>query len=277
MRSDGPSGNPLDIDVYVRSQAELRSLKSQLPEDTVASLAREVIRRLASRDVQSSVNIPSDGSIAQLCHALLSDDDTAGARYIQEIETDGATVEVVYLQYLARAAQLLGVWWEDDKISFMSVTLGTSRMYAIMRGMQHRFVSRKTPLKRSALFASVPGETHTLGVRMAADLFRQDGWDITLKLGLTHDELVQHIEGSDAVLIGVSAAGEHSIRALSQLVVALRISNPNTRIIVSGNVVVKASEQIALMGLDGTAADIKAAREVMTKLWTDVADKRSTA
>ena len=270
MRSDGPCGNPLDIDVYVRSQAELRSLKSQLPEDTVASLAREVIRRLASRDIQSSVNMPSDDAIAQLCHALLSDDDTAGARYIQEIETDGATVEIVYLRYLARAAQMLGVWWEDDRISFMSVTLGTSRMYAIMRGMQHRFPSRKAPLKRSALFASVPGETHTLGVRMAADLFRQDGWDITLKLGLTHDELVKHVEGSDAILIGVSAAGEHSVRALSQLVVALRISNPDIKIFVSGNVVVKASEQIALMGLDGTAADMKAARDVMTKLWSDV-------
>ncbi|SMX23139.1 cobalamin B12-binding domain-containing protein [Boseongicola aestuarii] len=277
MRSDGPSGKPLDIDVYVRSQAELRSLKSQLPEDTVASLAREVIRRLASREIQSSVNTPSEDAIAQLCHALLSDDDTAGAQYIQEIETDGATVEVVYLQYLARAAQLLGVWWEEDKISFMSVTLGTSRMYAIMRGMQHRFAVPRAPLKRSALFASVPGETHTLGVRMAADLFRQDGWDINLKLGLTHEELLKHVEGSDAVLVGVSAAGEHSIRALSQLVVALRISNPNTKLFVSGNVVVKASEQIALMGLDGTAADIKTAREVMAKLWTDVSDKRSTA
>lgn len=276
MRIDRPSEKPLDLDVYVRSQAEFRSLKSQLPEDTVASLAREVIRRLASRDTQSSVNTPSDDAIAQLCHALLSDDDTAGARYIQEIATDGATIEVVYLQFLARAAQMLGEWWEDDKISFMSVTLGTSRMYAIMRGIQHRFALRENPRKRSALFASVPGETHTLGVRMAADLFRQDGWDITLKLGLTHDELVTHVEGSDAILIGVSAAGEHSIRALSQLVVALRINKPDAKIFVSGNAVVKASEQIALMALDGAAADIEGASEVMERLWCGVAGTSST-
>ena len=272
MRSDGPSGKPLDFDVYARSQAELRGLKSKLPEDTVESLAREVLRRLASRETPSSVNEPTDEAIALLCHALLSDDDGHGARFIQEIETDGATVEVVYLQYLARAAQMLGTWWEKDQISFMSVTLGTSRMYAIMRGMQHRFRMPKTGSKRSALFASVPGETHTLGVRMAADLFRRDGWDITLKLGLSHDELVAHMEGSDAVLFGVSAAGEHSIRALSQLVIALRISNPNTKIFVSGNAITEAADKISLMGLDGVAADIQTARDVMASLWNDIVE-----
>ncbi|MBT8414327.1 MAG: cobalamin B12-binding domain-containing protein [Boseongicola sp.] len=272
MRRDGPSGKPLDVDVYARSQAELRDLKSQLPEDTVENLAREVLRRLASRGTPNSINTPTDEAIAQLCHALLSEDDADGVRFIQTIETDGATIEVVYLQYLARAAQMLGTWWENDQISFMSVTLGTSRMYAIMRSMQHRFVVRKTGAKRSALFASVPDETHTLGVRMAADLFRRDGWDITLKLGLTHDELVAHVEGSDAVLIGVSAAGEHSIRALSQLVIALRISNPNAKIFVSGNVINEASDKIALMGLDGAVSDIQSAREVMKKLWNDAAE-----
>ena len=269
MPNDGSSGNPLDVDIYVRSQTELRRLKSQLPEETVESLAREVIRRLTERDGKLSVQAPSDEKIAFLCHALLSDDDHAGADFIQQIEIDGASVEVVYLEYLARAARMLGVWWETDKLSFMSVTLGTSRMYAIMRGMQHQFVPRRTSKKRSALFAAVPGETHTLGVRMAADLFRRDGWDVNLRLGVTHDELIDDVRASEPILIGVSAAGLHSVQALSQLVIALRISNPAARIVVSGNAVNEASETIALMGVDGMANDIQTARQLFTKLWEE--------
>lgn len=275
MRRDGPSGKPLDLDVYVRSQSELRTLKSQLPEDSVESLAREVIRRLTERDGSLSVAAPSDDEIARLCEALLSSDDHAGADFIQKIETDGATIEIVYLEYLARAARMLGVWWEEDKISFMSVTLGTSRMFAIMRGLHHRFASSQPSQKRKALFASVPGETHTLGVRMAADLFRRDGWEISLKLGVSHVELVEYVEGSDAVLIGLSAGGAHSITALSQLVVALRISKPSAKIFVSGNAAVVAAETISLLGVDGIAADVQSARSLMTSLWNEVGGVKS--
>lgn len=275
MRSSGRSGKPLDLDLYVRSQSELRALKSQLPEDTVESLAREVIRRLTERERGLSVAAPPDDEIASLCDALLSDDDHAGAGFIQRIEGDGASIEVLYLEYLARAARMLGKWWEEDKISFMSVTLGTSRMFAIMRGLHHRFVPMQMSPTRKALFASVPGETHTLGVRMAADLFRKDGWEISLKLGTSHDEIVEYVAGSGAVLVGLSAAGEHSITALSQLVVALRISKPSAKIFVSGNAAVKAADTISLLGVDGIAADVQSARSLLARLWNDMSDMQS--
>ncbi|NNL19234.1 MAG: cobalamin B12-binding domain-containing protein [Boseongicola sp.] len=253
----------------------MRTLKSQLPEDSVESLAREVIRRLAKRDGTLTVNSPSDEVIERLCDVLLSDDDHAGADFIQKIEADGATIEVVYLEYLARAARMLGLWWEEDKISFMSVTLGTSRMFAIMRGLNGRFSASQSTQKRKALFASVPGETHTLGVRLAADLFRRDGWEIGLKLGASHDELVESVEASDAVLIGLSAAGQHSIAALSQLVVALRISKPSAKIIVSGNSAVVAAETVLLLGVDGIAQDVQAARFLMNNLWNETSGAAS--
>lgn len=270
MRSDGPYLKPLDVDVYVRSQSELRLLKSQLPESSVESLAREVIRRLADRESRETNARASDKQIELLCNALLSEDDRAGAEFIQELNTDGVPPEVVYLEYLARAARRLGKWWEEDLISFTNVTVGTSRMYAIMRGMQHRFISTPAHSEKSALFASVPGETHTLGVRMAADLFRRDGWDIDLKIGLSHDDLVAEIKASDTTIIGISAAGYHSINALSQLVIALRISNPSAKVFVSGFAAEKVPDAISLMGVDGSVSDIEAARALMAALWGEL-------
>ncbi len=266
MRNDGQGLEPLDVDVYLQTQAQLRELKSQLPQNSVESLAREVIRRLAERDVDA-VDAPSGAQIEVLCLALLSGDDSAGARFIQEVRTEGASVEVVYLKYLASAARLLGEWWDEDRVSFVDVTLGTSRMYAIMRAMRHQFSIGHVLPTRSAVFVSVPGETHTLGVRMAADLFRKEGWDIELMTGRTHDELVAEVAQSKTQIIGISAAGAHSVKPLSQLVIALRISNPGASIIVSGNVLEKEEETVGLMGVDGMTNDIAVAKDLLATFW----------
>lgn len=67
-----------------------------------------------------------------------------------------------------------------------------------MRELRFEIASARTTqsLDRSALFATVPGETHTLGITMAADLFWDHGRRIDLRTGLDHDALI------DAVVTG---------------------------------------------------------------------------
>ena len=142
MRDQNHQLRYLDLGLYSQSQAKIRMLKSRLPEDLVESLAREVIRRLAEQDIDASVEAPSDDQLEHLCHALLSGDDHAGTQFIRDVRTEGASVEVVYLRYLAQAARMLGEWWEEDLVSFGEVTLGTSRMYAIMRALRREFSQR---------------------------------------------------------------------------------------------------------------------------------------
>jgi hypothetical protein len=94
---------------------------------------------------------------------LLSDDDQAGARFILELRDQGASIESVCLGRLAAAARRLDVWWQRDEATFLEVTLAVGRIYAILRAMRP---ARPQPsiARRRALFASVPDETHTLGV-----------------------------------------------------------------------------------------------------------------
>jgi len=270
MRRSRALDGPFDLDLYARSQSELRAFKSRLPDGMVEGLAREVIHRIAERDVGTAIEAPSKAQIEALCRLLLSDDDQAGAAFISGIRTAGASVDAVYLNYLAGAARMLGDWWDDDRVSFMEVTLGTSRMYAIMRALRHQFPVATGADTRSAVFTSVPGEEHVLGVRMAADLFRKDGWEIDLKLADSHDALLADIVRSTARLIGISAGGEHSLPALSRLVIALRIQLPAAAVFVSGNVVEDAAEAVALIGVDGMASDMDTARSVMASLWADL-------
>lgn len=269
MFTSTASAEPLECEIYEESRSNIRRLKESLPEDQVAGLAREVIRRLASRHskVEHISHEPTVEELEELCTALISDNDTAAAEIIFSARAEGAPPEAIYLKYLAAAARMLGDWWNEDRADFVQVTVGTGRMFAIMRGMKHLFVPAFDAPEKSAIFASVPGEDHTFGIRMAADLFRKEGWEISLKIGLDHDELVAEIERTPSSIIGLSLAGRHSVDALSRLVVALHICCPHAPLLVSGRDVEGAEPLLGLMGVDCIAHDLEEAREQMRVLW----------
>lgn len=260
---------PVAIDVYKRSQAKIRRLKEKLPEDLVANLAREVIMRVASKDRMLD-HVPYEANpeaLEKLCVALLSDDDKAASGIISELRADGVRAEDIYLKQLAAAARILGDKWVNDELSFSQVTGATGRMYAIMRSLRHLF-EPKLPLHgKAAVFAAVPGEDHTLGVHMAADFFRKDGWDIALKVGMDHDELVAEIGKTPVGILGLSVSGKHSIEALSRLVVALNICSPSLIILVGGSNVSELRPILDLLGLDIIAPSIEDAKMQMTTLY----------
>lgn len=263
LRKDEPEARVLDFKLYAESKTRIRDLKSQLTDDAVEGLAKEVLRRLSERGADVDHAAPSDMQINVLCDALLSDDDNAGARMIEAARTDGASLEEVYLKYLARAAEVLGMRWDDDLVSFTEVTLGTSRMYGIMCALRRQLRVMPQIAKKSAVFIGVPDETHTLGVQMATDLFRRDGWDIDLLVGRSQDEIIARVARSDFSIVGISASGDHSLKALSKLVVALRLSKPEAYIFLSGSVLDEAAAEVELLGLDGAARDFDGAKALM--------------
>lgn len=253
----------LDKDQYVEVQTKIRQLKARLPETSVETLAREVIRRLSEEAERVSVQSPNETQITNLCDALISDDDHAGADFIHEKQKEGATFEALYLNYLARAAHMLGKWWEEDRATFVEVTLGTSRMYAIMRALRRQLPEVGLIANKEAVFAAVPGEEHLVGIRMAADLFRKDGWDIELLIGKTHDELVAEITSSEVVIIGLTASSDGVLEALSKLVIALRINNPTVTIFIGGSIVADHHDTVSLLDVDGLASDFQTAKDFM--------------
>jgi methanogenic corrinoid protein MtbC1 len=263
--------------VYEQTNTGIQTLKANLPEDEARSLAKEVLRRVAQRATKYPVltHRASHDEIERLCIALTSKDNEAAKRAVMQISADGASPDLIYLTYLAGAARLLGEWWDDNRLSFVDVAIGTSRIYAIMRGMSHLFLPTQLTQIRGAVFASVPGETHTLGVNMAADLFRKEGWDIQLLLGLSHDDLIAEMVQYKPILIGLSCSGRHSASALAKLVIGLRLSNPGAFIMVSGRVLDEAEDVVLAMDVDGTAPDFRGAKVTLNSLWERSTDRSS--
>lgn len=264
MSSSDNLENLVPEDVYDKAYADLSQLQTQLPERVVESLAREVLRRMA-RDTPELPVEPQE--IEALSDALISKDAKAASSLIQRHHGNGVDANTLYLNYLGPAAHTLGTRWETDQISFADVTVGTGRIYAIMRTLNRQVSRRPVRDGKAAYFAVVPGEDHRLGLKMAADLARKEGWQIDLELDATHDELVEQITQSDHALIGLSAGGVHALPDLARLVLALRVSVPNALIMVSGNIVAIEHESISLMQVDGMARDFDGAMAKLAELW----------
>lgn len=251
----------LDRQAFVRARNVFQIAEARLPEPAVQALAAEVLARLERRGAVAQSHAPSDTEIEALCDALLGDHDDAAADLVLRARVGGMPLDTVYLGYLAGAARRLGERWDADTASSLEVTIGAGRIYGIMRGLRQVFVYDQVihPDQVRALFAATPGETHSLGVTMAADYFRRRGWQIDLQVGLGHDELIAAVDHIDYPIIGLSASSQRMIFPLARLIVALRISNPGAWIMVSGKITELEPDICALVDADGVAADAPAA------------------
>lgn len=270
MSSFGTEGELFQHDLYEKSVAETKTLKARLPASAVESLAREVLSRLPAQFGSRSDVGPTftPQMINDLALALISDDDGAAGRLVSAQQDAGHSEKSIYLTYLAEAARLLGTWWEADTADFAQVTIGTARIYAILRVLAPLMRRDRIGFsEKSALICSVPGETHTLGVKMAADLLRADGWAIDLALGETHEALIERIARAQPIIVGLSAAGGHAMPNLARLIMAMRISSPYTLIFVGGHIVGISADLIRLSGADAMAEEFEASRAALQQLW----------
>lgn len=227
--------------------------QASIHDPAVQALAREVISRLDRRKAQA-VDVPyavAPADVVALCDALLATADRADD-LVQAAMAQGMPIDVVHLRYIAEAAYQMGQRWEQDTATSAQVVIGAGRIYAIMRRLRGQFVSARVhlPDRFRAAFATAPGETHSIGLTMAADFLRRRGWQIDVKQGLSHQALVDEISHHAYPVIGLTASGRSKIFALARLIVALRVSHPGAWIMIGGNIVVEEPDIVALIDAD---------------------------
>lgn len=252
-----------DRSEYRKADKYFRTAGENLPREAVNDLAREVVRRLAykmPRTVRKE-DLPNPSEIDLLCSALMAPDDRAAERFILAARRDGVDLDVIYLGYVVGAARRLGKMWDEDKVSFIDVTLACGKLYRIIRGLRHVIAPdiMKGKEEAPALFALAPGETHTLGIEIATDVFRREGWDIDMLVGLNHDTLVDQADRRAYRAIVLVANSDKMIEPLARLVLALRISHPLAHLVVAGNIQNAHPEIIDLVGADAVIKDINTA------------------
>jgi MerR family transcriptional regulator, light-induced transcriptional regulator len=242
---------------YLSTADPLRALLSRGVEghsDAVHALAREVIVRLerSKSRFSSQENKVDNAAIIQLCDALLSADETAAETLVLDAAARGMPADSLHLALIAEAARMMGDRWDNDAATSAQVIIGAGRIYAIMRKLRIMFVSAQAQRseKFRAVFASAPGENHTIGLTMAADHLRRRGWDIDVKIAMSHEELVDQIGHDPYPIIGLSASSAAMIFPLARLIVALRVTNPGAWITIGGHIVMDEPDIVRLIDAD---------------------------
>nr|WP_281496077.1 cobalamin B12-binding domain-containing protein [Marivita sp. S6314] len=123
---------------------------------------------------------------------------------------------------------------------------------------------------REALFTCVPGEQHFLGVTMAADLMRDRGWKIDLRINETIDTLCRQVRDHNYLIIGLSATNADRIRTLAATVVELRLAAPHARIFIGGHLVDVEPDIASRIGADAAGSDIETCVSSLENLYQEL-------
>ena len=180
---------------------------------------------------------------------------------IEAARAEGASPDAIYLSYISAAALRLGERWVADTATFFEVTLGLSRLHAILRELRPAFLADEiAPLDGcTALLAPVPGETHMLGVTIAADYFRRSGWRVDLGTSASLDVIVATARRTPYAVIGLSASSRQMVETIGETIVALRAARCDAKVVVGGYITQLEPEIAAMVGADLAVSDAESA------------------
>jgi MerR family transcriptional regulator, light-induced transcriptional regulator len=249
----------IDVDRYTRTNGLFDAKRGVLPPEAIERLAREVVMQLAAtrlRGNEAHITAPEPEidpkRVGAFCDVLLHQDAAAALRFLQEELAPVVPERAALYAYIAAVSRLLGDRWDADQVTFVQVTVSVGKLYALVRsigaGREARVIGQDP--RRVALFASVPGEQHTLGVTIAAELFREAGWQIDLQVARSHDELLARANETRPSVVGISLSNKAGLAPLARLVVALRLALPGILIAVAGGADADADMLRNLVDLD---------------------------
>jgi methanogenic corrinoid protein MtbC1 len=165
--------------------------------------------------------------------------DAAGAyKVASRALAEGMSLAVLYQQVIAPAMYELGLLWQKGAITVADEHLATAlthRVLAALRSPTFVDEAERDSEPPRAMLAAVEGEQHALGLRMAADLLEDAGYQ-TVYLGadVPTAALLQAIEALSPDLVGLTATMPESRQALEDAVFKIRQEHPRLPLLLGG-------------------------------------------
>jgi len=237
-----------------------------LPEATLRRVAQAALLRVAEIPARDVSIPPSRAEIERLCAALLEPKNDSAQREIEALLAGGRSKTAVALGHLPDAARRLGEMWECDEVTFAQVGQAAGRLQRLLRLLRPAGTPRSTSPRSRALFATMPSETHTLGVILAADICRARGWSVALCLGETLDRLCAMLGDGAYSVLGVSVGSARSCAELVDRLPEIRAAAPGTAILMGGAFVATSPWQARSVAVDGWATDAAASLMELDRL-----------
>lgn len=238
-------------------------LARDLPPD-LAGLAGQYVaaglRQLPDLPGSVHIGIGDDEPLADLARAylqaLLRGERHTASRLVLDAVESGTSVRDVYLHVFQRVQQEVGCLWQTNRLSVAQEHYCTAATQLIMSQLYPYIFTG--PRNGNALVATcVAGDLHEIGVRMVSDFFEMEGWD-TFYLGANTPtaSLLRTLEERDADLLAVSATMTFHLRAVKELIAAVREKEGDRiKVLVGGHPFNLAPDLWRVVGADAWARD----------------------
>lgn len=205
--------------------------------------------------------------ISEFGEILINDDSHAADRFVQKMRAQGHSEDRLFLGLMAETARHLGALWEDDRCSFVDVTIGVARLQKMLCLSQACEPGVNDSQQRIAL-CSVVGERHVYGVEMVACFMRSAGWDVDLQVGIEPDEVADAVARDWFAVVGFTLSAESEVETLCRAIQSGRAAsaNPAIGILVGGPLFRAQPNLVAQVGADAMAADAASASLLAKRL-----------
>jgi len=176
-----------------------------------------------------------DARLARLYLEALRAADASGAyRIATAALRQGMTTPELYQRVITPAMHRIGELWERGAITVADEHLATALTNRILAALRPP-PGRAAPRRGRALLAAVEGEQHALGLRMAADLLEDAGYDaIYLGADVPTGALLQAVESLSPDLVAVTATLATLAPRLEAVAAALQREHPGLGVLVGG-------------------------------------------
>ena len=187
-------------------------------------LAVLALSELAANKKSVSDFLNRNDEVQDLCNSVLLDDETHQIQVIEKILATGITIDDVYEFFLPEAAALLGIYWEESKVSFSQVSLGSQRLQKLARIFEKNYLGN--------FYSFGPGpdvmlilperELPMLGVVLAAGMFSKVGANPSVAVGRPLDLIFEEIRVRDFSLIGISLVNKEKLSEAIEIAASLK-------------------------------------------------------
>ncbi len=128
------------------------------------------------------------------------------------------------------------------------------------------FRAEKEP-RGTIVAACVTGELHEIGARMLCDLLEMEGWNtIYLGANVPSEGIAAVLLDNQSDILAISASMAFHIPAVREVIAAVRLQSPKTRILVGGQAFKIAPNLWRDVGADYFSRDAVAAISVIAEL-----------
>ncbi len=174
---------------------------------------------------------------------------------------DGIDIRDLYMDVFQPAMHEIGRLWETNEITVAQEHLATAITQSVMAQL-YAHVFAQPPLGKTLVATCIGGELHELGIRMVADFFEIEGWDVYyLGANMPVEDVVSMVNERKADILAISVTLNNHVPRARDLIQAIRSSpiGKNIKILFGGQPVNRSPSMYKTVGADLTAPDARAA------------------